>query len=285
MAISQDMTSAAAADWETVQARRRPNWEELERFLSVSLNEAAAGRPGQPKYKLLQLALADAIQQGVIDRDSLLPTETELTAITPFSLGTVQRALTNLAREGLVARKPGVGSIVLPLRRRLHQPLHTRFFGEDGSVYPVYTQVLSRRKVRGDGPWRAFLGETKEAIVIRRRLNVGRRFMIYNEFFLDGARYPVFRDTPKRALNGVNFKVFLAREFSLAITRLTHRMCVAPTPAEAAKVLDLATGTPCLRMRALAHLSDRPLYFQEYWIPPGVPELVIESSFEQLAEA
>ncbi|MGI9417421.1 MAG: GntR family transcriptional regulator [Geminicoccaceae bacterium] len=284
MAISEDTTSVAPADWETVQAQRRPNWEELERFLSVRLKDATAGRPGQPKYKLLQLALADAIRQGIIDADSLLPTETALTAITPFSLGTVQRALTNLVREGLVARKPGVGTIVLPLRRRLHQPLHTRFFGEDGNAYPVYTEVLSRRKMRRDGPWRAFLGDTKEALAIRRRLNVGRRFAIYNEFFLDGARYPAFRDTPKRALNGVNFKVFLAREFSLAITSITHRMCVAPAPAEAAKVLDLAADTLCLRMRALAHLSERPLYFQEYWIPPSVPELVIESSFEQLAE-
>ena len=278
------MNRTPNSDWDTVQARRRPNWEELKGFLTGSLEDLKRRRPGQPKYKLLQYALADAIQQGAIDPESLLPTETELTDITPFSLGTVQRALTNLAREGLVARKPGVGTIGLPLRRRLHQPLHARFFAEDGQVYPVYTDVLSRRKVRGHGPWRASLGDMKDALLIRRRLNIGRRFMIYNEFFLDGARYPVFRDTPKQALNGVNFKIFLTREFSLSITRITHRLCVAPASEEAAKVLELAAETPCLRMRAVAHLSDRPLYFQEYWIPPGVSELVLESKFEELAE-
>ena len=128
--------------WVDARARQKPGWDKLSRFLDTKFKRA--GPDGRPKYKVLQDGLAEAIRTGVIGDSELLPTETDLTKITPFSLGTVQRALKNLVGAGLIVRKAGVGTIVAPWRRELENPLHTRFFDKNGNVLPVYTEVLSR---------------------------------------------------------------------------------------------------------------------------------------------
>lgn len=267
----------AVRGWGDVQTRIQPEFKVLERFLGERLQD----RNGpEPKYKVLHNALMEAIQQGVVAKETRLPTETELTRITPFSLGTVQRALKNLVDAGIIVRKPGVGTIVSPWRWELEHPLHTRFLDEEGDVLPVYTRVSSRRRISARGPWSEFLDAGDQTLVIKRQLNAGGRFVIYNEFYVDGARYPVFRDTPRRALNGVNFKHLLVREFNLAISRVSNRLSIATATPKIAPILGVAADTHCLRQRVFVFSDNSPLYYQDYWIPPQSQELVIDSAFE-----
>ena len=58
-------------------------------------------RSGRPKYQRLADTLVDAIRQGLWRPGDRLPPEEELTQLTPFSLGTVQRALRDPAVEVL----------------------------------------------------------------------------------------------------------------------------------------------------------------------------------------
>lgn len=274
--------------WVDARARQKPGWDKLSRFLDTKFKRA--GPDGRPKYKVLQDGLAEAIRTGVIGDSELLPTETDLTKITPFSLGTVQRALKNLVGAGLIVRKAGVGTIVAPWRRELENPLHTRFFDKNGNVLPVYTEVLSRRRESGPGPWQDFLQSDPNTLVIKRRLIIerpkeeGGDFCYYNHFYFDASKFPVFKTVSKRELNGVNFKRRMAEEFGLVLTRVTNHMSIYPATTEIAAALNIEAGTPLIRQRVYAYSMEGPLYYQDYWIPPEVPEIVIDTALENLAD-
>src|SRR5438874_848951 len=81
-------------------------------------------RSGVPKYQRLANALLDGISRGVWRPGDRLPAEEELTELTPYSLGTVQRALRDLADQGLVVRQHGLGSFVAEKPRQLQDPWH-----------------------------------------------------------------------------------------------------------------------------------------------------------------
>lgn len=278
----------ASRNWQDARARNKPGWDKLARFLETKLQRT--DQDGRPKYKVLQDGLVEAIRTGVIADNELLPTETDLTAITPFSLGTVQRALKNLVSAGMIVRKAGVGTIVAPWRRELENPLHTRFMDKDGNVLTVYTEVLSRRRVTSPGPWEDFLHAGTNTLIIKRRLLIerpdedGGDFCYYNEFYVDGAKYPMFRETPKSELNGLNFKRKMMEEFGLVITRVSNHMSIHHATAEIAAALNIDADTALIRQRVYVYSMEGPLYYQDYWIPPEVPEIVIDTALESFGE-
>ena len=71
----------------------------------------------------------------------------------PFSLGTVQRALSHLAERGAVVRRHGLGTFVTDNLTQLNELLHFRFLSSDGrGLLPVYTRVTDVVKTATDGP-------------------------------------------------------------------------------------------------------------------------------------
>lgn len=287
MAIGEPAKSSAP-DWSDARAKLKPRWDTLAHFLDTKLKQA--GEDSGPKYKVLQDCLADAIRTGVIGDNELLPTESDLTDITPFSLGTVQRALKNLVTAGLIVRKAGVGTIVAPWRRELENPLHTRFLDRDGKAYPIFTEVLSRRRINVPGPWEDFLQAKENMLILKRRMIIerpeedGGSFCYYNHFYVDASKYAVFHETPKRELNGANFKRMMAEQFSLAITRITNFMSISTATTEIATAIGIDVATPLLRQRVYAYSDHGPLYYQEYWLPPETQEIAIDTALENLAE-
>src|SRR5512133_1373723 len=93
---------------------------------------ARPGTPGVAKYAQLRETLSAAIRGGQWKPGSQLPAERELARLTRFSLGTVQRALRELADEGLLVRSQGSGTYVAEGRGGIDEPLHLRFLGRDG---------------------------------------------------------------------------------------------------------------------------------------------------------
>jgi GntR family transcriptional regulator len=236
----------------------------------------------EPKHKLLFNVLARAIADGVIGPGEHLPTETALTALTPFSLGTVQKALGALVEHGYVERKRAVGTVVRAWRQEMDQPWHCRFAIDDGQWLPVYPQVLKRAKARGDGAWRKALGRVHEPIYIDRRIEIGDAFRVFSRFYVDAARYPVFLSQPLENLEAANFKRIMP-SLDVPLTRIKQALSVAPVSASIARIIGLKTGDPALHIKARGHSGKGDtLYYQELVIPPSDYELWIDSRLEPL---
>lgn len=236
-------------------------------------------RAGVPKHIALREALASAISDGFWAPGSKLPTEAELAATTPYSLGTVQRALRGLVERGLVERRRGYGTYVPDRRRQLEGPWHCRFLGDDGrSFLPVFTVVLKRVVSRRHGSWSHPLHQgAHEVIRIDRRMEINDEFTVYSKFFVRADRFPELLDAPVESLFGANLKVIIMRAVGYPLTALKEQLRQVKLPAAVCRAIDVQPGACGMLMEATAYAGDTPLYYQELYIPPTQRRLYIES--------
>jgi len=71
---------------------------------------------GVPKYVLLREEIRQMIDGGALKPGELIESESSLVTTRKLSKATVRKALLDLVRDGLLERKQGVGTVVLPPR-------------------------------------------------------------------------------------------------------------------------------------------------------------------------
>ena len=229
-------------------------------------------RSGLPKYQRLVNALLEAIKRGLWRPGDRLPAEDELTQMTPSSLGTVQRALRDLADQGLVVRQHGLGSFVAEKPRELQNPWHCRFMADDGvSVLPVYSKAIERVVVETTGPWTRYLGtESRDVMRLDRVISVNKEFKIFSRFFADRLLLKQLWETPMERLHGANFKQMIATQCQLPITDITHLVSIARFDDEVCEHITEPSGTSGLFMQAVARAGrDVCVYYQDFCIAPN----------------
>jgi GntR family transcriptional regulator len=242
--------------------------------------------PGVPKYVQLREALIEAIASGCWEPGAKLPAELELARKTPFSLGTVQRALRELAEDGVLVRQQGSGTYIAGHRKAMHAPWHCRFLADDGvSLLPVYPKVIRRARVTRAGPWSTYLAQPGADIVrIDRRISVNDEFQVLSCFHFDASRFRTLWTRPLAELDGMNFKVILAREFGLPITHVAQTLLVQRFDAETCRLIEVEPRTTGVVLRVVASAGRaRPVYYQELSIPPSSRSLQVADSHEARA--
>ena len=226
---------------------------------------------GRPKYQRLADTLIEAIKQGYWRPGDRLPGEQDLAQLTPFSLGTVQRALRNLADQGLLVRQHGLGNFVAEPSRQMDDPWHCRFLADDGyTLLPIFTQAIKRVAESAAGPWTDFLGSTANVMRLDRIITVNDEFKIFSRFYADRNRLKRLWTMPMERLHGANFKHVIAGESALPITDITHLVRIGRFDLEACEHIGIVPKTHGLFVQAIARAGrDVCVYYQEFCIPPN----------------
>jgi len=226
--------------------------------------------PGLPKYAQLREALLAAIDDGYWAPGQRIPNEAVIAASTPYSLGTVQKALNELVQTGVVIRHRGRGSFVAARHGQMSAPLHLRFEDEMGTSLPVFPRIVSRYKPGDDG-LAAFLGtEVHHILRIDRVFRVGSIFSVFTSIYLDYMRFPIFEDATNSDLETRNFKNLIRRKYNIAVHRITQSLALQPLPDDVRTILQIRENvTGCkLDLRALG-AGGRGIYYQRAFIPPN----------------
>jgi GntR family transcriptional regulator len=242
---------------------------------------ARAPVAGVSKYAQLRETLTAAIRGGHWKPGSQLPPERELVRLTRFSLGTVQRALRELADEGLLIRTQGSGTYVAEGRRAIDAPLHLRFLGGAGEprFLPLFPKVLSRTLIDERGPWSAWLRQAGADIVrIDRRISVDGEFHVFNRFYLHAHTFPKIVAAPLASLDGANLKQMVHGELSGPVTDVRQRVSLVKLPDEAASAAGVKPGTRGLHLESATGAGRMPLYFEESFIPPNDRQLDVSAT-------
>jgi GntR family transcriptional regulator len=229
------------------------------------------GMPGVAKYAQLRETLSAAIRGGAWKPGSQLPPERELARMTRFSLGTVQRALRELADEGILVRTQGSGTYVAEGRGPIDAPLHLRFLGREGepTFLPLFPKVLARKRTDERGPWSQWLRQTGADVVrISRRISVNGEFSIFNRFYFNAGTFPEIASTPLSALDGANLKQMLGSVVNMPVTDVRQRVSLVKLPEEACTAVGVKAGTRGILLESAAMAGREPLYFLESFIPP-----------------
>ena len=236
---------------------------------------------GLPKYARLREAIVAAIESGHWVSGDRLPTESEWVRCTPFSLGTVQRALRSLVEEGIVTRAQGSGTFVAQNRQQMEAPWHCRFLAADGTSYlPVYPKLVSRRRTNARGPWSAHLGHDADGTIrIDRRLGIGDEFFVYSRLYMSAARFAALLAKPVHEIEAANVKALIGRDFHLPITQIGQRVSIARFPADVCRVVRVPANTLGMVMECVATArAGVSVYYQELYIPPNERRLVVSDS-------
>lgn len=227
------------------------------------------------KRERLKRAVIAAISEGYWQPGARLPSESELTAVIPCSLGTVQKALRDLVNDGLIERRRGSGTIVAQLDGPIKEPWHMRFFdesgGKDGGYLSVFNHVLRREVTQQHGPWSAHLGQNDEAVVrIDRCFVISDRLNVHAIFYALAAQFPELVEIPVRMLDSTNFKLFIARRYRVPVRKVRQTLRFERASPEIADT----TGTnrselvPVLSVVAYT-VNGKALYYQDFFLPPN----------------
>lgn len=229
----------------------------------------------EPRHARLRAAIVDLLAEGVWTPGDKLPPETAFARASGLSLGTAQKALGSLARDGVLVRWHGHGTFVAGDASQSDRLLHFRFIGEDESaIAPVYAEAIDRRIVKRSGPWSDLLTDAERFIRIRRRVNVAQEFDCLSEFYIDADGFAQVLDLPMQELHRVVIRTVLAARFNTPTLAVDQRVYATSFPADVGTLLGLekAAFGLVLEVRSYTH-HRRPFAFQNIFIPSNVRRL------------
>lgn len=236
---------------------------------------------GLPKYAKLREAFRDAIKDEYWTAGAKLPPEAEIAKTTPYSLGTVQKALKALVEEGILVRYQGRGTYVAEELVKMDIPWHCRFTADNQEGFlSVYPKVVLRTHTKIEASWAHLLNPISEALIqIDRVIDIGHKFSVYIKFFLDEAKFGRFFDIATEVLEKTNFKTILHNEFNTSITHMSYAIRFSKFPEEISEAIQVPQKTIGVVYEIVANSGQKnPVYYQEIFIPPNDCKLYISDS-------
>ncbi|MFT4161287.1 GntR family transcriptional regulator [Shinella sp.] len=206
---------------------------------------------GEPLYRQLGRALKTAIDESVLKRGAVIPSERDISTGLGLSRVTVRKAIDNLVSDGLLDRRQGAKTVV---SSRLEKSLATMTsFSEDmrsrglepGCVW------ISREISRPSPAEMMALGIPGHEKVVRlRRLRTADTMPIAIETATLPARF-----VPDPEAIGASLYEYLAAHGAMPV-RAMQRMQAKPATEEERRLLVTPEGTSLLTMERRCFLAD-----------------------------
>jgi GntR family transcriptional regulator len=221
-----------------------------------------------PRYRSIAAAVGRAIATGEYAPGSFLPSEADLAASFGVTRMTVRQALAGLASQGLIERRHGHGTIVVPIKLQ-RQPQRTLGLTAEllALGFRPGSRVLDIREVRPTPEVRElFRTGTRGKVIRLRRLRYADDVLVgLQETVLPTRHAPglVQLDLTDRSLAGV-----LRERHGLAASWTDLTIEAVGADRATASTLDIEVGSPVLRSTSIAFLPDgRPLDRTVGWFP------------------
>ena len=220
-----------------------------------------------PLHRQLRDLLMARIEAGEWSPGTYLPPETRLADDYGVAVGTLRKALLDMAAEGVVVRRQGKGTVVAS---HDSDAVLFRFFNlrrPDGATLHPESRVLSRLRRRATAPEAASLGLPTGADVIcitRVREADGTPF-IYEHILLGAQRFGALEHAPELLPNTL-YQLYQT-DFGATVHRAREQVTAASASGGCAAELDLPADTPLLHIRRIAlDYNDTPIELRLSWV-------------------
>lgn len=218
-----------------------------------------------PLYEQVKEWFYEAIRKGVLQPGMRLPSERELGHFFGVSRIVVRQAIQELAFEGLVIRKQGVGTFVAPpkVQEGLVQRLTGFFEDMKARGLEVKTKVTCFEEIPVGEPVAGYLRIPVGTPVYR----LGRVRFIGGEPILYVVSYlprELCEGLIKEDLSQDSLYELLERKYGLKIARGYRNIEAVLATAKEADLLGICKGDPLLLLRSITYLEGgRPLEYYE----------------------
>ncbi|MDP4796908.1 MAG: GntR family transcriptional regulator [Rhodospirillales bacterium] len=241
-------------------------------------------RPGielLTKHSRLQRAIVDGIAECHLRVGDRIPPELDLAKFLGVSLGTAQRALGGLARQGLLNRLQGKGTFIAENRIPEDELWHFRFLRQptDKQYLLALAKMLEARLVEEEGPWTVGLGkDPKGYVMISRAIADDHQQMCVSRIYLPATRFSSLVDGTLGDPDLTNIKLILRRNFSVTNTYVEQTIQFAKIGKEDAKTLHCEAGVLGIMLTVYGYEADgTAISYHEILMPPS--NLILDLSY------
>ena len=225
--------------------------------------EATLVRSAAPLYTQIREMLRNRILDGTYKSHERMPSENELVASFGVSRVTVRQALNDLKSEGLIFKIHGKGTYVAK-PKAVQNLMRLEGFGEAMSRrgHETFSRVLGHRLMRAGktiAPKLA-LRERDEVMEIRRVRYLDREPISLDVTYVPAAigQRLIREDLPRR-----DIFLIIENDYGIALGNADLQIESMVADAELAPLLQVAPGTPILKIERLTYTADgRPLDFE-----------------------
>ncbi len=238
---------------------------------------------GVPLHRQLFLVLHDEIARGAILAGESLPTEQELCDQFGVSRITVRRALADLARQGYITRRQGVGSFVREHNPTEQEPaaslsyddeMHQIQFESEVDVFEFGLRPAPQSisdKVGLDG-------EALYILAVRRQRRTGEPLLATEAWLPAGLTEHI---TAEKMVHTPMFSLFA--DAGVTFTRLQHEFTAEIAGPRNARLLDIAIGAPVFRVNRISFTAgDKPHHHLSILLSPNRSRILLSHSVEEL---
>jgi GntR family transcriptional regulator len=239
---------------------------------------------GVPLHRQLFLVLHDEIDRGVIAPGDALPTEQTLCEQFGVSRITVRRALADLADQGYIERRQGVGSFVRDHGRTEESPagrsyldgLRQTQFETEVDVVELHTRRPPAVVAEGLGA----AGDLLHIVRVRRQRRTGEPLMVTDAWLpaelADTFTESALRRTPL-------YELLSAAEITVDCVR--HEITAEIAGPRNAQLLDTPIGAALLRVNRLAYVAGEPHHQLSVLLSPNRSRVLLSQSVDELDAA
>ncbi|HKX39691.1 MAG TPA: GntR family transcriptional regulator [Burkholderiaceae bacterium] len=217
---------------------------------------------GMPLYRAVKRSLLRAIESGAFPPGETLPSESEIAAQMGISIGTLRRAVDELAAEHILVRRQGRGTFVATHHtdRFLFQFFHVE--RDDGRREAPQVELVSFERGRAEDDDAAHtlrLRPGDPLIQIENRLRLQGHAVIYDRLTLPAALFKGLTEKRFRERPSTIYQLYQS-DFGITVVRAQERARARAADRNAARVLGLTVGEPVMQvLRTALTFGDRPI--------------------------
>ena len=244
--------------------------------------KAVALMAGVPLHRQLFLVLHDEIARGAIPAGNPLPTEQELCDQFGVSRITVRRALADLADQGYITRRQGVGSFVREHDATARQVDSRSYMDElrqiDFESDPDVLEFDLTAAPQTISDQVGFTGDVLHIVRIRRERRTGEPLLV-TEAWLPASLAQMI--TAEKLVHAPMYR--LLAEAGVTLERVQHEFIAEIASPRTAQLLDIAIGAAVQRVNRLAFTAgDRPHHYLSILLSPSRSRIFLNHSADEL---
>jgi GntR family transcriptional regulator len=216
---------------------------------------------GMPLYRVVKRSLLNAIETGTCAPGETLPSETEIAGAMGVSIGTLRRAVDELAAEHILVRRQGRGTFVATHNtdRFLFQFFHVERRG--GLREAPVVDLVSFERLRADEePAEALQLRAGDPVIqIENRLLLQGSAVVYDKLTLPSGLFKGLTEKRFRERAGAIYQLYQS-DFGISVLRTQERARATTADRHAMRVLSLGIGQPVMQVHRIAlTFGDRPV--------------------------
>ncbi|WP_241075662.1 GntR family transcriptional regulator [Achromobacter insuavis] len=213
---------------------------------------------GSPLYEQVKQAVLAALAQGEWKQGEAIPPEKNLAERFGVSIGTLRKAIDELAAENILVRHQGRGTYVAVHTRNHHFFKFFRILRQDGhKSYPA-TELLRFRRVKASAEARDKLGLPAGAYVFEflNMLSLNGDVVMVDDICLPESRFPGMTEVHLRERASTLYALY-QDVFGVNVIATDERLRTCLADRSHARWLGVAEGGPLLEIRRLAYSYNR----------------------------